>query len=127
MLFRRGGLQVATGLGEGSQSMIIARTLGRGERVADIINEVKQLTYTTGNEYAVVKLADGTRAIVSGGQGGINFAGGQITRIFGHSHPYQLPATGPSALDFESLQILGQRSSYLLEHGVLTRFSLPLP
>ncbi len=117
------GLRLATGMGESALGMSVVRTIERGERVADIINEVKQLTFTTGNEYAVVKLADGSRALVSGGPGGINFVEGQITRLFGHSHPYQLPATGPSHFDFIALQSLGQRSSYLLERGQLTKFS----
>lgn len=110
-------------MGQGAQPMTVVRTIGRGERVADIINEVKTLTFTSGNEHAVVTLADGSRAIISGGPGGITWTEGQITRIFGHSHPYQLPATGPSALDFTALERLGQRSSYLLERGQLTRFS----
>jgi RHS repeat-associated protein len=116
-------LRLASGMGEGARPMTVVRSIGRGERVADIIREVKQLTFTSGNEHAVVTLADGSRAIVSGGPGGITFAQGQITRLFGHSHPYQLPATGPSAADLNALQILGQRSSYLLEHGQLIQFS----
>jgi RHS repeat-associated protein len=118
----KAGVSVATGTGSGAQSMTVVRAIGKGERVADLINEAKTLTYTTGNEHAVVTLADGTRAIVSGGEGGITFAEGQVTRIFGHTHPYQLPPTGPSGADFAALELLGQRSSYVLEHGQLIRF-----
>lgn len=32
-------------------------------------------------------LANGERALVSGGPGGIDFNAGSITRIFGHTHP----------------------------------------
>lgn len=117
------GLQVATGMGEGAQPLTVVRTISRGERVANIIEEMKSLTYTTGNEHALVTLADGSRAIVSGGPGGITFAEGQITRLFAHSHPYQLPPTGPSGADINALRVLRQRSSYLLEHGRLYRFS----
>jgi hypothetical protein len=117
------GVRVATGTGSGAPRMTVFRTIGKGERVADLINEAKTLTYTTGNEHAVVTLADGARAIVSGGEGGITFAEGQVTRIFGHTHPYQLPPTGPSDADFAALELLDQRSSYVLEHGQLIRFS----
>lgn len=116
-------LRVASGMSQNAADMTVVRTLGRGERVADIIDEGKRLTFTTGNEHALVKLADGSRAIVSGGRGGINFASGQVKRLFGHTHPYHLPSTGPSAADFQALHSLGQRSSYVLEHGIITRFS----
>jgi hypothetical protein len=48
-------------------------------------------------------------------------------RLIGHTHPYYLAPTGPSAADFGALQQLGQRSSYLLEHGKLTKFWLGGP
>lgn len=119
----KAGIRLATGMGSGAQSMTVVRTIGKGERIADLINEVKILTYTTGNEQAVVTLADGTRAIVCGGEEGIFFAEGQVTRIFGHTHPYQRSPTGPSNADFTALKLLDQRSSYVLEHGRLIRFS----
>lgn len=101
--------------------MSSVRTIGRGEKLADIIDEGKRLTFETGNEHALVKLANGDRAIVAGGPGGIEFTS-DVSRVFGHTHPYQLPITGPSSADFSMLASYGQRSSWLLEHGALTRF-----
>ncbi|HEX9411374.1 MAG TPA: RHS repeat-associated core domain-containing protein [Actinomycetota bacterium] len=117
-----GGVSIASGAGGESASMSVVRTIGRGEKIADIVNEGKILTYETGNEHALVKLASGERAIVSGGPGGIDFAEGEVTRIFGHTHPYQFPATGPSSADFQMLDYFGQRSSWILEHGDLYRY-----
>jgi hypothetical protein len=117
---------VASG-GGASAPMQIVRTIGRGEKIADIVAEGKSLTFTTGNEHALVKLASGERAIVSGGPGGITWEAGEVTRVFGHTHPYQLPPTGPSPADFGMLDVLGQRSSWLLEHGQLTRFRVGGP
>jgi hypothetical protein len=102
--------------------MQVVRTVAPGEKIANLIAEGKSLTYTTGNEHALVRLASGERAIVSGGPGGITWSRGQVTRLFGHTHPYGTPPTGPSAADFKVLGKLGQRSSWLLEHGQLTRF-----
>ncbi len=101
--------------------MSVVRTIGRGEKIADIVNEGKVLTYETGNEHALVGLANGDRAIVSGGPGGIEFTD-DVTRVFGHTHPYQLPISGPSSADFAMLDAYGQQSSWLLEHGQLTKF-----
>jgi hypothetical protein len=51
-----------------------------------------------------------------------HFGPGEITKIYGHSHPCQYNATGPSVADFNALQQLGQKSSYLLERGNVTKF-----
>ena len=115
------GIRVAIGAGESSDSMQIVREIQHGEKAADLIQELKELTYTTDNEHAIVELSSGERAIVSGGEKGIEF-GDQITRLFAHTHPYHLGATGPLAADVNALQQLGQRSSYLLEHGEITKF-----
>ncbi len=119
------GLSVASGIGADSAPMSVVRTIQRGERVANLIDEVKSLTYETGNEHAIVKLANGDRAIVSGGPKGIDFAPNQIQRLYGHSHPYEYAPTGPSGADVSALQSLGQMSSYLLEHGELVKFFTP--
>lgn len=116
------GLNIASGAGGDFAAMQVLRTIQQGETIADIVSEAKAITYTTGNEVALVKLASGERALVTGGTGGINFEDGQITRLFGHTHPYQVPPTGPSASDVQALQSLGQQSSYILEHGQLFKF-----
>jgi hypothetical protein len=102
--------------------MQIVRIIEHGERIADIVDEVEELTITTYNEHAVVKLNTGERAIVSGRPTSIDFPP-EVTRVFGHSHPYQFSAAGPSEMDYGSLPSFGQRSSYLLEQGELYRFS----
>ncbi|MGD9533395.1 MAG: RHS repeat-associated core domain-containing protein [Candidatus Nitrosocosmicus sp.] len=122
---RGGGISgVASHGGSGVQPMTVTRIIRHGEKIKDIIHEVKELTFGTGNEHAVVKLASGERAIISGGPTGISWETGQITRLFGHSHPYHLPATSASAADFAALRSLQQRSSYLIEHGNLMRFRI---
>lgn len=98
------------------------RSIKKWEQITDIVEELKQLTYSTGNECAVVKLVSGERVIVTGGPGGISWESGEITRILIHSHPYHLPPTGPSNADFTALELLEQASSWLLEHGTLTKF-----
>jgi hypothetical protein len=67
--------------------MTIVRTLPPGT-AGGVVGEARALTFATGNEHALVRLATGERALVSGGPGGIDFGVGQVTRIIGHSHPY---------------------------------------
>jgi hypothetical protein len=131
-LFGGGGKKVVEGTGKGLRvsngvtghyaDMNIVRTIEKGEKVQNIINEAKSLTFMTGNEHALVKLSSGERALVSGGSRGIEFKEGQITRLFGHTHPYELTKTGPSKADYDALRTLGQKSSYLLEQGSLSKF-----
>jgi RHS repeat-associated protein len=116
------GLRVGSGESSASPPATIVRVIGRGEKVADIVAEGKALTFTTGNEHALLRLSNGQRVIVSGGPGGIDLSGLKIRRIIGHSHPYHRQSAGPSADDFDALRKLGQPSSYLLERGTLTRF-----
>jgi hypothetical protein len=66
--------------------MTVVRTLPPGTATG-VVGEARALTFATGNEHALVRLATGERALVSGGPGGITFAEGQITRIIGHTHP----------------------------------------
>jgi RHS repeat-associated protein len=119
----KGGLGVASGGSSGSAPATIVRVIRPGEKIADIVAEGKALTFTTGNEHALVILANGERVIVSGGPTGIDLSALNVRRLIGHSHPYHLAPTGPSPADFAALEALGQRSSYLLEHGALTKFS----
>lgn len=98
------------------------RTIAKGEKVDGLIKELAQRTYESGGlEHAIVSLQTGTRIIVSGGKGGIQF-GDDVRRIIIHTHP---STTGPSHFDFDMLDALGQRSSYIYElfGGGLTRFS----
>ena len=97
--------------------MTIQKIIPQGTKVADIINEIKGLTWSTGNEHAVVRLANGQKAIVSGGPGGINFEIGQIKTLFGHTHPTSAP---PSAADFNALKILNQTKQYIFHGGETT-------
>ena len=106
----------------GSAEMQVVRTIGQGEKIADIVNEAKAFTFQSGNEHALVTLANGERALVSGGQLNINFAEGQVTRLFGHTHSYNFPASGASAADRAAIRALGQRSSWIMERGHLFKF-----
>jgi hypothetical protein len=69
------------------------------------------LTYRSGNEHALVRLASGERSIVSGGPGGIDFPRGAVSRVIAHTHPYGTGATAPSSADFAMLDEYGQKSS----------------
>ena len=112
------GVKVASSAGGESLPMSMVRPIQRGETIADLTNEVKALAWQTGNEHAVVTLANGQRAIVSGGPGGINFAEGQIKTLFGHTHPTAAP---PSAADVTALQQLGQSHQTVLHGGQVTK------
>ena len=96
--------------------MRLVRTIKPGEKIADIVSEAKSLTWTTGKEHALVRLASGERALVRGGEGGIIFERGQISRLFGHTHPYQRPGS-ISAEDIFALKLLGQRRQYVYIRG----------
>ena len=97
---------VSNGSMSGTSHMQLVRTIQKGESVDSLISEVKALTFETGNEHA----------------NGVSFGAGEVTRIYGHSHPYQFGATGPSSQDINALGVLGQKSSYLLEHGTISKF-----
>jgi hypothetical protein len=112
---------IASTLGE-SKPMQVVRTVEKGERLADIIDEGKGLTYMTGDEHALVTLADGSRAIVSGGPGGIDFEAGQIIRLFGHTHP---TVAGPSITDATALKALGQTQQSVFHGGLVTKVRPP--
>jgi len=78
---------------------------------------VKTRTKAAGNEHALVTLANGQRALVSGGPGGIIFQEGEITTLFGHTHPTSDP---PSSADASALKSLNQSKQYVLHGGVRT-------
>jgi hypothetical protein len=124
-LFASGGINVASRGGSEAAEMQIVRIINRGEKLGSIIDDAKGLTFRTGNEHALVTLANGQRALVSGGPNGINFGQGQITRLFGHTHGFQYPAAGASAADRAAIQALGQRSSWVFEHGQQIKFTWP--
>lgn len=110
-----------TGMGNDVRPMNIVREIQHGERVSDIVSEGSRLTFLDDIEHAVVSLNDGRRVLVSGGRHGIELSN-DVRRVIGHSHPWSLPPSGASAGDLDALRQLGQRSSYLLERGELTRF-----
>ena len=72
------------------------------------------LTAETGHEHALVKLANGERAIVSGNAEGIVFEQGQVECIFGHTH---IESTVPSAADIDALQQLKQSQQTIVRDG----------
>jgi RHS repeat-associated protein len=101
---------------KGVSEMAIVRLVETGKDVSwnGLKTELKTLQYTTGNEHALVRLANGDRAIVSGGETGISFSSGQVDFIWAHTHPIG-PSVGPSAADFSMLKTLGQSSSYVYD------------
>lgn len=100
--------------------------VGDDESQADVFNEMKANTFETGQEQALVRLSSGESAIVSGGQTGISGLD-DITELIAHTHPYDLPAQGPSVADYTALNQLGQESSILLEHGLEIPFGVNDP
>jgi hypothetical protein len=121
--FTSGSISVASRGGSEAAEMQIFRVISRGEKLRGYHCEGKLLTLRTNNEHALVTLASGERALVSGGPQGIKFGEGQITRLFGHTHGYQFPAAGVSGADRAAIQALGQRSSWVFEHGKEIKFS----
>ena len=109
-------IRIASSAGGKTLPMTIEKILPQGSKIDDILNDIKGMTWTTGNEHAVVRLTNGQKAIVSGGPGGISFKQGEISTLFGHSHPIPAP---PSSADYESLIKLGQSKQYILEGGQL--------
>jgi RHS repeat-associated protein len=110
------GLSVASGSGGGTRQAAVVRQIQRGEKLADIVNEMKALTWTTGVEHAIISLRDGARMIVSGGPSGIILGNLPVRRIILHTHPYGVKG-GPSPMDFLALRKLRQTKSYILEAG----------
>lgn len=119
-------LNVASGAGGNIGQGQIIRMISKGESVAGLMDEAKALTFSTGNEVAVVSLQSGGWALVSGGPGGINLTELGVKRVLGHTHPYGgVGPAVPSPADFNALQQLGQRHSYILERGELIRINAP--
>ena len=115
------GVSVYSGAGGGSLPMTVEQILPQGSKISNIVNDVKGMTWMTGNEHAVVRLANGQKAIVSGGPGGIYFRHGQIRTLFGHTHPTTAP---PSLGDFNFLRSyrffggsVGQSRQYVIHGG----------
>jgi hypothetical protein len=116
-------LRVGSDMGGDILPATVVRRIRKGEKIDDLIRELAQATYESGGlEHAVVSLKDGTRVVVRGGSGGIQF-GDDIKRVIGHTHP---SPTGPSPSDFDMLLQLGQRHSYIYElfASGLSRFGL---
>ena len=61
--------RVASSGGGEARPMEVVRTVQRGEKVSDLINEGKARTWVTGDEHALVTRPNGERQIVRGGPG----------------------------------------------------------
>jgi hypothetical protein len=118
---------------------VYVRTIQRAEKIKDLVNETKARAWVSDAEYAIVRLGNGERVMVSGGPGGIEFmlnreetevimlfqgARVQVKRVYFHTHPR---VTGPSEGDLRVLRILGQRRSYIFELGGDPRGTLIRP
>lgn len=98
----------------------IHRNIEPGERVADLENEIKGLTFETGREVAVVSLSDGRRVVAIGGANGMELPA-NTSRLLAHTHPMGHTAT-PSPADMRALEELGQNRSYIYGGGVRQLF-----
>jgi hypothetical protein len=119
------GRRISATLGdEGHETFNIVREVGTEEDFTggDLLDELKSRTYESGREHAIVDLQDGRRVLIEGGPRGIDDPAAQIKQLLIHTHPYDLPPTGPSKDDIDFITRLGQSSSWLLEHGQLTQF-----
>ena len=110
----------SSNFGQDVRDFTIKRIICRGECVEDLISEVKYETFATGLEHAIIKLANGERAIVSGGAHGIRFPDGinDVEIIFGHTHPTPAP---PSQGDFDALKYLDQTQQTIFHGGQKTK------
>lgn len=90
--------------------------MGPKEKVSQVFDEIRQLTYENNAEHALVKTTAGKSQILRGGELGIDL-GDDVAEVLAHTHPYTVNATGPSADDIAMLVQLNQRSSILLEHS----------
>lgn len=117
---------VASGRGVNNAVGSVVRSVAGHEVNSGLFNELKARTFESGLEHALVRYADGARAILSGGETGISGLD-DIAELIAHTHPYHLPALGPSASDYTALSQLGQQSSVLLEHGAEIIFSITDP
>lgn len=113
---RGGGRAIGAGGADIAEATVL-REISHGEKIADLVSEVRGLREATNLEFAVVSRANGTRALVYGGREGIDFTNFEMRRLLAHSHP--LGYATPSDADFQMLEALGQRSSWILENGLI--------
>ena len=123
---------LASGDGASAGALREVREINKGEKVKDLVEEIKDLVYNTGNEHGIVSYPDGRRMIVSGGPTGISFDPSKVRRVLGHVHPPKAilppnvqPVPGPSPGDLNALSVLRQRSSWLVDNGEFYRFWVP--
>ena len=118
-----GAIRIASGTGEHAGETVFLRPIERGEKIHDLLRELGERTYLSGNEHAIVRLSDGSRMLVKTGQEGGTIPG--VVRLIVHSHPYTAALRGEvavSGIDRASLGKIGQVSSWLLVHGELVKF-----
>ena len=120
------------------------RTIGRGERVSDLLDELVRRTRQTGNEHGIFSLQNGERVLIEGGRSHIYLpssrtaAGESIhtRRVIAHTHPSGSPYPSHAGGDIDALRVLGeagrgQQHSYIVaitqEGRVVRRFDRPPP
>lgn len=109
------GVRVSAGEGLERAPGALVRNVGPHENMGALCDELCSLTYASGREHALVNTSSGFQ-IHAGGATGIDLSS-DVTQVLAHTHPYHLPALGPSADDVAMLSQLGQSTSILLEHG----------
>ena len=102
------------------------RFVAADEVIAALVDEAKGETWTRGQEFALLVIAEGRRSLVAGGRDGIEFridsdgrpvvtiddVDHEVAELVWHTHPR---ATGPSDFDYELLRILHQDFSVVHE------------
>jgi hypothetical protein len=109
------GVRLSAGEGLERAPGAFVRNVGPHENMGALCEELCSLTYASGREHALVNTSSGFQ-IHAGGATGIDLSS-DVTQVLAHTHPYHLPALGPSADDVAMLSQLGQSTSILLEHG----------
>ena len=116
-------MSIGSGLMGDVRPSSVVRRIGHGEKLFDLQNELKLLTFQSrtpefplGLEHAIISMTDGTRWIVRGGEAGIDFGETEgFRRLIVHTHG---APTGPSMeADVPFLSNNGQKHSYIIELG----------
>jgi hypothetical protein len=117
---------VSASRGTGWRPAELVREIEHGEKLANVLDEVRFSQFETGEEHAIASMKDGSRGIYKGGSGGILWDTAATRRVMFHTHPSfpgQTPTLGPSTQDRTILlPALGQSSGYVLQNGGVFRF-----
>ncbi len=124
-LARGGSVTIRAGFyGSDVRNAKFVREIKKGEKISDLIDEAKGITYIEDVEAAVIQLQNGSRYLVTGGRHGINLPS-NTAKIYGHTHPRVMGGVNtPSEGDRRALDLLdggnGQSKTYIFHDGQRT-------